>query len=302
MPAADMPAAEVDIDVDLVTRLVASQFPHLASRPVTPLAFGWDNALFRLGDDLVARLPRRAAGVPLVAHEQRWLPELAVGLPLPVPAPVGNGVPGEGYPWPWSICPFFEGTSVLAHVDAGRSLADPVAEALRLGEFLATFHRPAPSDAPHNPYRGVPLVDRNARFRDDLIRAHDDVERVEGVANLEAAWAEALETPSWTGSPVWVHGDVHPGNLVTDGRRITAVVDLGDLCAGDPASDLVVAWMLFDGEARDAFRSTVEVDDDTWRRGHGWGLCIGLALLATSADNPPYRRLGERTLHATLAG
>lgn len=301
MPAADMPAAEIDIDVDLVRRLVASQFPDLADRPVSPLAFGWDNALFRLGDDLVARLPRRQAGVPLVAHEQRWLPELAVGLPLPIPAPVGNGVPGEGYPWPWSVCPFFEGTSVLAHVDAGGSLADPAAEARRLGEFLAAFHRPAPDDGPHNPYRGVPLADRDTRVRDDLVRAGDDVEALVGMKSFEAAWDAALDTPVWPGPPVWVHGDVHSGNLVTDGERITAVVDLGDLCVGDPASDLVVAWMLFDGDAREVFRSAVDVDDDTWQRGRGWGLCIGLSLLASSADNPPYRRMAQRTLLAAVA-
>lgn len=302
MPAGDMPAAEVDIDVDLVVRLVASQFPHLAGRPVTPLAFGWDNALFRLGDDLLARLPRRAAGVPLVAHEQRWLPELAPGLPLPIPAPVGNGIPGEGYPWPWSICPFFEGVSVLAHVDAGGTFTDPVVEGKRMGEFLATFHRPAPAEAPNNPYRGVPLRDRDERLRHDLARTRDEVDRLVGVSALERAWNAALETPDWAEPPVWLHGDVHPGNLVTDGRKITAVVDLGDLCAGDPASDLVVAWMLFDADARTAFRAAVDVDADTWHRGHGWALCIGMSLLASSADNPPYRRLAERTLAAALTG
>lgn len=292
-----MPGAEVDIDVGLVERLVAAQFPHLADRSIAPLAFGWDNALFRLGDDLLVRLPRREMAVPLVAHEQRWLAELAADLPLPIPAPVGIGAAGEGYPWPWSIVPHFPGESVLALVDRGESLADPVAEARRVGEFLRAFHRQAPDDAPYNPVRGVPLAARSELLDTYLDRVGDAVDRVA----VETAWSAALAVPDHEGPKVWVHGDMHPGNLITDGRRITAVIDLGDLCGGDPASDLVIGWMLFDGAARVAFRNAVAVDDDTWRRGHGWALAIGMALLGTSADNPPYRRLGERTVTAVLA-
>ena len=142
----------------------------------------------------------------------------------------------------------------------------------------------------------MPLIERDERFRQAVDLAGDDVDR----EDVLAMWTDALRVPDRTGPPVWVHGDVHPGNLITDGERITAVIDLGDLCAGDPASDLVVAWMLFAGDARVAFRAAVDVDEDTWRRGRGWALAIALALVTTSADNPPYHRLGERTLAAVL--
>lgn len=297
MGAADMPAAEVDIDTGLVERLVAKQYPQFTGLRIEPLASGWDNALYRLGEELVVRLPRRQLGVPLIEHEQRWLPELAPRLPLPIPAPVHVGVPDLGYPWRWSICPYFPGKSALALIDDGGAFPDPVAEARRLGSFLAALHRPAPSNAPHNPLRGVPLAERQDRFDADLDRVAGEVD----VRAIRDAWASALALRGWAGSPVWVHGDVHPGNLITDGEHITAVIDLGDLCAGDPASDLAVAWMLFDGAARSEFRDAVAVDGDTWRRGLGWALCIGLALTATSADNPPYERLGRRTLDAALA-
>jgi hypothetical protein len=45
-----MPAAELEITADLVRRLLAAQQPDLAGLPVEPLANGWDNTLFRLGD------------------------------------------------------------------------------------------------------------------------------------------------------------------------------------------------------------------------------------------------------------
>ncbi len=304
MPARDSPAAEVPVDADLVARLVALQRPDLAGRAVGELTSGWDNAIFTLGDDLLVRLPKRAVAVPLVEHEQRWLPELAPRLPLPVPVPVHAGTPAAGFPWPWSICPAFPGTTVLDLVDGGGSLTDPVAEAGRLGAFLAALHVPAPREAPANPVRGIPLAGRAHRLAADLERLADDpaLPRAVDADAVRAAFAECLAVPAWDRDPVWVHGDVHPGNLITDGGRISAVIDLGDLCAGDPASDLAGAWLTFDADGRDALRRAAGVDDATWARGRGWGLCIGAALVATSADRPPYRRMGERALVAALDG
>lgn len=298
MPAGDMPAAEVDISTDLVRRLVARQFPDLDGLQVEPLASGWDNALFRLGDDLVVRMPRRRLGVPLIDHEQRWLPVIAPRLPLPIPAPVRCGVADDVFPWPWSICPYFPGTSVLALVAGGGSLTDPTAEAARLGAFVAALQKPAPSDAPDNPFRGVPLADRNDRLHGDLARLHGSID-ADAVLGL---WAESVAVPPWSRAPVWLHGDLHPGNVVTDGERITAVVDFGDITAGDPASDLAAGWYFFDPGARAAFRDAAGVDDDTWRRARGWALCLGATIMANSADNPPYAQLGRRTVSAALEG
>lgn len=298
MAAADMPRAEVDIDIALVEALVRSQFPDLAGPPISLVACGWDNAMFRLGDDLVVRLPRRAVAIPLLLAEQRWLPGLADGLPLPVPAPVACGVPGEGYPWPWSICPYLPGTSVLAHLDGGGTLRDPVADARQLGAFHLALHRPAPADAPPNPWRGVPLTTRHERTLDQLAAIDGAVD----VDAVRARWDAALAAPGWHGPPQWLHADPHPGNLVTDGKRITGVVDFGDMTGGDPATDVAAAWLVFDSaEARQAYRDVVGADDATWVRAQGWALAMAVAMLASSADNPPYERLGGRTVAAVLA-
>jgi aminoglycoside phosphotransferase (APT) family kinase protein len=289
-----MPAAELDVSEALVRALLEEQHPDLAGRRLRLVANGWDNVLFRIGDDLVARLPRRGLAVPLVEHEQRWLPELAPRLPLPIPAPVRTGRPGAGYPWPWSICPWIEGESALVSPPT-----DLAATADALGRFLAAVHQPAPPDAPANAYRGVPLGDRTERS----LAALDDLGDAVDGPRLRALWHELLELPAWDRPPVWVHGDTHPGNLVVRDGELVAVVDWGDLTAGDPASDLVVAWMLLPAEHRPAFRSAVGADDDPalWDRGRAWALAIGLSLLASSADNPDYAAMAHRTLDEALA-
>jgi aminoglycoside phosphotransferase (APT) family kinase protein len=288
-----MPAAEVAIDAALVRALLVEQHPDLADLELTELAFGWDNVLFRLGDELVVRLPRRQLAVPLVEHEQRWLPELAPHLPLPIPAPVRVGRAGSGFPWPWSICPWFPGTSALVTPPTG-----PGAAADALGGFLRALHRPAPADAPTNPFRGTPLADREPRTREAL--EHLGL-AVDG-PRLRSLWDDLVSAPPWAAPPVWVHGDTHPGNLVVHEGRLAAVVDFGDLTAGDPASDLAVGWMLFPAEARARFRTAVgaDADDALWTRGRAWALGIGLSLLATSADNPSYAAMAERTIAAVV--
>ncbi len=305
MPAEATPAAEVDIDAALVGALLAEQHPDLAALPLRLVASGWDNAIFRLGDDLAVRLPRREMAATLVLHEQRWLPSLAAALPLPVPVPLRAGVPSDalGFPWAWSVCPWLTG-AVALHA----TLADPVAAARALGAFLAAMHRPAPADAPHNPLRGVPLARRTDRLHECLARLAGD-DDVDGRA-VVAAWDELVATPPWSRRPVWLHGDMHPANvLVDDGGRVCAVIDFGDLTAGDPATDLTIAWMLFgdDDRARQAFRTAAGaddggIDDDTWQRGRGWALAIGVALIASSADDEAYTRLGRATVSAAVRG
>ncbi len=294
MAASDMPAAELDIDASLVGALLAEQHPDLAHLPLAEIGSGWDNAIFRLGDDFVVRLPRRQLAVPLVLHEQRWLPGLAPDLPLPVPAPVRVGVPSAGFPWPWSVCWWLDGEPALSS-----PLAAPLVTATELGRFVAALHQPAPPDAPINPYRGVHLVEREAITL-------DAVERLGGAVDgprVRALWTELSSAPVWAGPPVWLHGDLHPGNLLVRDGKLTAVIDFGDLTSGDPATDLAVAWMLFLPEVRPVFRDAVgNVDDATWTRARAWALAFGIVLSASSADNPPYAELGARTLAAALAG
>ena len=286
-----MPAAEVAVDEALVRTLLAAQFPQWADLPLAPLAFGWDNVVMRLGDDLLVRLPRRELAAALVEHEQRWLPHLAPGLPLAVPAPVGCGRPDCGYPWSWSVVPWLPGEVAATHPPASQ------AEAARaLGAFVRALAQPAPADAPRNAYRGVPLADR-AEVTEERFAALG----LSSDEAVQAAWRAALEAPAWDGPPMWLHGDLHPANLLVDGGRLAAVIDFGDVCAGDPASDLAVAWMLFDGAARAEFRRGVEPDDATWTRARGWAVLLGAAILANSADNPLMAGVARRTLAAVVA-
>jgi aminoglycoside phosphotransferase (APT) family kinase protein len=293
-----MPAAELEITTDLVRRLLAAQHPDLAGLPVTPLANGWDNTLFRLGDELVARLPRRTPGATIVVNEQRWLPVLAPRLPLPVPVPVRTGVPGEGYPWPWSVTAFLPGTPA-----ADEPPFDPRRVAAELGGFFGALHAAAPPDAPANPYRGVPLAQRAANFERNLAAVAGQADR----DVVLSAWAAALAVPALEGPPVWLHGDPHPANILVRDGGVSGVLDFGDITAGDPATDLSLAWMLLPASQHDLFRAAYAAagngpaGDAAWARGRGWALNLAIVFLAWSADNPRLHAVGRRTLAAVLA-
>ena len=297
-----MPAAEVDVGPDLVRALLAEQHPDLATLPLTVLANGWDNVLLRLGDDLVVRLPRRAAAVQLVRNEQRWLPVLARVLPLPIPSLVRTGRPGAGYPWPWSITPYLAG-DVVARLPP----ADPDVAALDLAAFLAALHRPAPGDAPRNAVRGVPLRDREAAVTRNLaLAAAGRLLPPDAVAALTDVWHDALDAPAWDRPGLWCHGDLHPANVLVDAGRISAVLDFGDLTAGDPATDLSAVWSVLQGQAQETFWSAYAdaggpLDDALVRRARGWAAALGLVLVTHSADEPLLERIGHATVAAVLA-
>lgn len=292
-----MPAAEVEIDRSLVRRLLADQHPDLADLPLTELASGWDNVLYRLGDDLVVRLPRRAMAAALVANEQRWLGVLAPELPLAIPVPVRVGRPTDDYPWSWSIQPWIPGRAAGASPD----LDLPVA-ARDLGRFLAALHRPAPADAPRNPYRGGPLAERIDATDKRLARYADVLD----TEDLRRRWERALAAPVWDGPPLWIHGDLHAHNLVADSGRLVAVIDFGDITAGDPATDLAVAWSVLDPPHHAVFRRAADsaarpIDDALWRRAEGWAVSVGLAILAHSADSPAMEAMARRMLRPAPA-
>ena len=287
------PAAEFPVDSALVRRLLADQHPDLARLPVRAMAAGWDNAMFRLGDSFTVRLPRRQMGGALIRHEQRWLPVLAPRLPLPTPCPVRIGRPALGYPWHWSVCPWLPGVPA-----AQTPPRDPAAAARTLGAFGAALHIPAPADAPVNPHRGVPLADRAKRVATRL-------RELTGLIDAPAAtalWRHLVAQPPWPGPPLWLHGDLHAFNVLVQDGGISAVLDFGDLTAGDPAPDLAIAWMLFAPPERALFRAAHGgIDDALWARGRGWGLVFALEYLANSADNQPLHDLGRRLLDAVLA-
>jgi aminoglycoside phosphotransferase (APT) family kinase protein len=266
-----MHADEIDIDASLVRRLLAAQFPRWARLPVEPVpSAGTDNALFRLGDDLAVRLPRIAWATGQVEKDQRWLPRLAPHLPLAVPAPQGRGQPGDGYPWTWGVYRWLDGAE--ASIDR---LADPGAAAIELARFLVALQGIDATDGPASSSRGGPLVERDRETRAAIAALDGEVD----ADAVTAAWEEALAAPARRGPSVWVHGDLAPGNLLVVGGRLAAVIDFAALGVGDPACDLLVAWNLFTGDFRAAFRAELGVDDDTWARGRGWALSVALIQL-----------------------
>jgi aminoglycoside phosphotransferase (APT) family kinase protein len=289
---APRPEAEHPIDDELVAALVADQHPDLVGT-LRRVVGGWDNEVFRLGDDLAVRLPRRELAAGLVESELRWLPVLAPRLPLDVPVPVRAGEPGLGYPWPWAIVRWVEGETLLSALEP----VDEQALGRALASFLTALHTEAPGDAPRNPFRGVPLADRIGRFADHLQVLPPDVDR----SAVGSAWTAALDEPARVGPAVWIHGDLHPGNLVMRDGRLAGVIDFGDLTAGDPATDLASAWMRLGAGERDALRIRLRVDDATWGRARGWALAHAVAVLAHSADDPAMAAMARRTLAAVLA-
>jgi aminoglycoside phosphotransferase (APT) family kinase protein len=288
-----MPAAEVDLNVDLVRALLTEQHPDLADRDIRFAGEGWDAAMFRLGADLAVRVPRRALSAPGADVEVRWLPQLAPTLPLAIPAPVRVGTPTEFYPWTWTVVPWFEGD---AWADVG--VRDPFEAATSLGWFVRALAATAPDDAPKAVYRGTPLAMRDEPFRSRVETLGD---LVDGPAAL-AAWEKALAAPEYAGPNRWLHGDLHPANVIVEDGVLIAVIDWNDLCGGDYASDLAAGWMCFDGAQREVFRASVgDVDDDTWERARGWALSHAIACLESSADNPRMNAIGRRTLDEVLA-
>ncbi|MFM2076920.1 MAG: hypothetical protein RJA49_810 [Actinomycetota bacterium] len=285
------PPAEVHIDEALVGRLLREQLPELAEAEVRVVANGWDNAVVRVGEEWMLRLPRRTAAATLIHHEQRWLPELAPRLPLPVPVPTFVGQPADDYPWSWSLCRWLPGRIAAESppADQDRAVAD-------LAAFLRALHVPAPADAPANPVRGVPLRARAAVVESRLATPAPTVEP----RRVLEVWNDLSATPVWDGPPLWIHGDLHPANMLTHGGELAAVIDFGDITAGDPATDLAVAWTMFDEVARHAFRTAAGVDDATWRRAAGWALALALAYL-TGDDESPMPAIGRRALAAVLA-
>jgi aminoglycoside phosphotransferase (APT) family kinase protein len=267
---------ELDIDVELVRRLVATQFAHWSELEIEAVdSSGTSNAMFRLGDELAVRLPRvewTRSGLDL---EREWLPVLAQQLPVAVPEPVAAGEPGEGYPWRWAVCRWCEGEIPRpgrAGVEAARDLA----------RFVRALRAVDRTGAPRSSNRGAPLS-----ARDWMRPAAEDLRGEFDVAADLSAWEAALAAPDWDGDPVWLHGDLLPANLLVDGDRLTAVLDFGCLTLGDPACDVMAAWTVFSGEPRAAFRDALDVDDATWTRSKGWALSFAVAALPYYRETNP---------------
>lgn len=281
------PAAEIAVDEALARRLIEAQHPDLAALPLAHVSSGWDNVTFKLGDALSVRVPRRAVGAPLILNE-RWLSALAPWLPLPTPAPVRAGAPTDFYPWPWSITRWIDGETPKGAVALGAG------EALKLAAFLKALHRPAPDAAPANPVRGVPLAVRAPAVEERFPRLREAISPA-----VRAAWHAALTAPVGA-ERVWLHGDLHATNVLLRGDTLAAIIDWGDICAGDPATDLAAFWMLCERDARDAGLTAYGADAALRQRACGWAISFASVLLDTGrTDNPVHAAIGAATLART---
>jgi aminoglycoside phosphotransferase (APT) family kinase protein len=228
--------------------------------------------------------------VPLIESEQRWLPSIAERVSVAIPTPVRVGIASDAFPWPWTITAWFEGTIASATpFEAHDHLA------AELGDFLRQLHTEAPADAPTNPFRGVPLAERESALEHRLASG-----RIPHRHEVQEVWREARGAKPWTGAPVWLHGDLHPANILSLDGHLAAVLDFGDLTSGDPASDLATAWLTFDPEGRARFRDAVDYDADTWRRARGWVVLLAGAFLANSADTPAMLAIGTHGIEQVL--
>jgi aminoglycoside phosphotransferase (APT) family kinase protein len=271
-----MHADELDIDGALVGRLIAAQFPEWADLPLVPVRpAGTDNALYRLGADMVVRLPRIPGSVARLEKEHRWLPRLAALLPLAVPVPLAKGQPAEGFPWEWSVYRWLEGETATRE-----RIRDPGQAAKDLALFVSALQRVDPAEGPppgeHNSFRGEPLAARDAATRFSIESLQSSIE----VEAVTATWEAALEADEWHGAPVWIHGDLDLRNLLVERGRLSAVLDFGCLGVGDPACDVMVAWKVLPADARDVFGAELSVDDATWARARGWALSQALGVLS----------------------
>ena len=293
----DKPRAEVVIDEAQVRRLLISQaltlIPDAATLPLEKAAEGWDCEVWRIGPDLAVRLPRRALAAPLVRNEQRVLAGIAARIEptgLRVPAPVLGGSPDGGTPGRGRSC---RGSTDRAGIDVPRP--DRSGWAHPLAAALGALHTPAGDGYPVNPFRGVPLADRSAAVTERLgqLRSSGGLNDAEADA-AASVWADGSAAAPWAGPPVWIHGDLHPANVITDGPRLAGIIDFGDVTAGDPAYDLAIAWLAFDAEGRRRFVTATagRYDDAAWVRARAWAVAVALMLLAHSDDEPAYAALG----------
>ncbi|WP_055694310.1 phosphotransferase [Streptomyces prasinopilosus] len=269
-----MTDSEIEITAELVHGLVQDQHPDLAGLEVREVAGGWDNRMWRLGDELAVRMPRTERAPDLQRKERRWLPVLAPRLPLPVPVPVRNGEPSARFPRPWSIMTWVPGEPLdSAPISRGEDTADALAG------FLKALHEEAPAGAPTGADRGARPAECTDGF-EEFLRAIAPGGVAADVRAVRDVWDDAVAAPAWEGPPVWVHGDLHPANVVASDGTLSGVIDFGDMFAGDPAWDLAAAWLLLPAGADSRFFEVyAHADEATVRRARGLAALKGLFLV-----------------------
>ena len=296
---------EVVIDAEDARRLVAAQAPQWADLPLTPAGAGTDNQMYRLGEELLVRLPRRPGTAADVAKEQTWLPRLAPHLPLEIPVPVFHGRPDEHYPHPWSIYRWIDGA-----VPTADNVTDWADFGDRLAGFVEQLHGLDTMGATRTGslawYRGKRLHE----FADegsgtiDRLRAKaargvlDDADLdLDAVAAL---WRTALAVDDPEQPDGWLHGDLRDANLLVRDGRLVAAIDFGVLGLGNPTAEHAAIWE-YPAAARAAYQDRLGIDEATWLRARGWKLFVAVQAIDYYWERwPEFARDNLTTLHRLL--
>ncbi len=270
----------------LVRALLREQHPDLAGLEIRDVVGGWDNQQWRLGADLAVRLPRTERAPALLRTEQKWLPVLAERLTLPTPTPVRTGEPSDLFGHTWTIVRWVDG-------EPGDQAPITCADAAgTLGGFLKALHQQAPADAPASQTRGIPL----AGLRDEFESCFRVIAGDASAGAAREAWQQAVAAPAWSGAPTWLHGDLHPANVIVQDGTLYGVIDFGDMCAGDPATDLSAAWILLPaGTAGRSFDTYAQADAATIARARGWAVLRALHLISIGQNGRLGRPGGKPT-------
>jgi aminoglycoside phosphotransferase (APT) family kinase protein len=284
---------ETAVTSSLVRRLVASSFPQWTDLPLTRVSStGTDNAIFRLGDQLGLRLPRIGWAEQQIAWEGEWLPRIAPELPVEVPEPLAIGQPAEGYPFPWLVFRWLDGDDMqhLQDVDFNQLARD-------IAAFVSALEAIDATDVPLGGRHGGRMGSDDQTVRACVHALRDEID----AARALSVWEAALRAGPWRNSPLWVHGDLLPGNVIVRDGRVTGIIDWSSAGAGDPACELMVAWAL-PPEARALYRSLLEFDEPTWARARGMAVEQSVSFMTYYGTSIPEGvAAATRRLNALLA-
>ncbi|MGR6431992.1 aminoglycoside phosphotransferase family protein [Rhizobium sp. PAMB 3174] len=254
------------IDESSIRRRLAEQAPPWADLPMRRIhSTGTDNALYRLGDELLVRLPLRESAIASLSKELDWLPRLT-GLPLAIPRLRHRGRIDLGKPCEFGIFDWIDG-----EIATPEAIADADEAAVALAAFIKALQRQptegAPVAGPENSRRGVPLSEMAEATLSSIDLLADEID----TRAAKDLWASVVDERHRS-APVWLHGDLKADNLLTKHGRLTAVIDWGLSAVGDPAADYAAAWTWVQPESREQFRDALELDDGDWQRAKGWAL------------------------------
>ena len=263
------------MNISIAENLIKQQFSPIENLSVKPAqATGSDNFIFRVGNDLLIRLPRHASSESQLKKEIKWLPLLSEVLPVSIPQIYFKGSPAPEFPFQWGIFKWIDG-----------SIYDPLLFentdhiVNTMVHFIHALWKADPSNGPeygeHNNFRGQPLAERDKQTT-EAIKTLPHFYKQETLTSL---WNTACTMNVWNKPYIWVHGDLHWGNILTKNDNLSGIIDFGSLGLGDPAVDVMCAWILFSPEKRRLFKQKINVDTPTWTRGMGWALSFAAIAL-----------------------